>query len=130
MPLRVAGIARAVLLATPLIGVAAAAADSNGPMSSTRPVTAASAAPAASAAAAPFDVEKLFANTCGWCHSSAGRTAGRGPKLMDTTLTDAEIVNRIKNGKQGAMPAFGTAFSDEQIKAIVKYIRDLKPASQ
>ena len=92
------------------------------------PVAAAS-APAAAAAdgAAPFDVQKLFANSCGWCHSDAGRVAGRGPKLMDSTLTDAELAHRIKKGKPGAMPAFETAFSDAQVKAIVKYIRELKP---
>jgi len=78
-------------------------------------------------AAADFDVVKLFANTCGWCHSNAGRTAGRGPQLMGTTLTDAEIVHRIKTGKTGAMPAFGGQFSDAQIAAIVRYIRNLKP---
>ena len=73
-----------------------------------------------------LDVNKLFAGTCGWCHSNGGRTAGKGPKLAGTTLTDAEIANRIKNGKTGAMPAFGSAFSDDDIKAIIKYIRDLK----
>jgi mono/diheme cytochrome c family protein len=35
--------------------------------------------------------------------------------------------NRIKHGKQGAMPAFDGAFTDAQIDQIVKYIRDLKP---
>ena len=73
-----------------------------------------------------LDVEKLFANTCGWCHSNAGRTAGRGPQLMGTTLTDAEIIQRIRNGKTGAMPAFATAFTDDQLRAIVRYIRNLK----
>jgi len=75
---------------------------------------------------ADFDVQKLFANTCGWCHSNAGRTAGRGPQLMGTTLTDAEIIHRIRTGKPGAMPAFADAFTDEQLRAIVRYIRDLK----
>ncbi|HEY1325412.1 MAG TPA: cytochrome c [Casimicrobiaceae bacterium] len=74
----------------------------------------------------PFDVEKLFANTCGWCHSNAGRTAGRGPRLMGTTLTDAEIIHRVKKGKTGAMPAFGSQFNDDQLRAIVQYIRSLK----
>jgi mono/diheme cytochrome c family protein len=46
---------------------------------------------------------------------------------MGTALTDAEIATRIKNGKAGAMPAFGTTFTDEQVKAIVTYIRELKP---
>jgi mono/diheme cytochrome c family protein len=74
-----------------------------------------------------FDVNKLFANTCGWCHSDAGRKAGKGPQLMGTARTDAEIIYRIKNGKTGQMPSFGSAFSDEQIQAIIAYIRTLKP---
>jgi len=74
-----------------------------------------------------FDVNKLFANTCGWCHSEGGRKPGKGPQLMGTALTDAEIVYRIKNGKTGQMPAFGGALSDEQIQTIVAYIRTLKP---
>jgi mono/diheme cytochrome c family protein len=99
----------------------------NGPMSSTprppqQPVTEATPANAPTS----FDVEKLFANVCGWCHSNGGRTAGKGPQLMGTSLTDAEIVNRIKQGKTGAMPAFNGQFTDDQIAAIVRYIRNLK----
>ena len=111
------------------LALAAAAADLNGPMSS-RPRPAAS---GAGMVAAPdgegeaFDVNKLFAGTCGWCHSSGGRKAGRGPQLMDTRLTDAEIIARIKAGKTGAMPSFGSAFSDDQLQAIVRYIRGLRP---
>ena len=37
---------------------------------------------------APFDVEQLFATTCGWCHSDGGRAAGKGPQLMDTKRDD------------------------------------------
>jgi mono/diheme cytochrome c family protein len=99
----------------------------NGPMSSTKPPEAAPANAQAAAANQPsFDVEKLFANVCGWCHSNGGRTAGKGPQLMGTSLTDAEIVNRIKQGKLGAMPAFAGQFTDDQIAAIVRYIRNLK----
>ena len=76
---------------------------------------------------APFDVEQLFATTCGWCHSDGGRAAGKGPQLMDTQRSDDFIRDRIKNGKAGAMPAFGTAFNDAQIDQIIKYIRELKP---
>ena len=128
---RAAGSALACSLA-----LAAAAADLNGPMSSTpRPAASATAdaqagqaGQAGQHAAAPeaFDVKKLFATTCGWCHSSGGRAAGRGPKLMETKLTDAEILMRIRNGKTGAMPSFGTAFDEDQLQAIVHYIRSLK----
>jgi mono/diheme cytochrome c family protein len=74
-----------------------------------------------------FDVPNLFANSCGWCHSDAGRKPGKGPQLMGTTLTDGEIINRIRSGKPGAMPAFGTQLTEPQIQAIVAYIRALKP---
>lgn len=104
-----------------------------GPMSSgSKPSPAAQpSSEAASSAAAKdekgqLDVNQLFATTCGWCHSNGGRTAGKGPQLMGTTLTDAEIASRIKNGKPGQMPAFGGTFSDDDIKAIVRYIRSLK----
>ena len=74
-----------------------------------------------------LDVPQLFATTCGWCHSDGGRAAGKGPQLMDTKRDDDFIRNRIKNGKEGAMPAFGAMFNDGQIDEIIKYIRALKP---
>jgi len=73
-----------------------------------------------------LDVKRLFASTCGFCHSNGGRSAGKGPQLMGTTLTDAEIASRIRKGKPGQMPAFADAFSDDDIKAIIRYIRGLK----
>jgi mono/diheme cytochrome c family protein len=76
---------------------------------------------------APMNVEQLFATTCGWCHSDGGRAAGKGPQLMGTKRDDDFIRDRIKTGKPGAMPAFGTMFSDAQIDQIIKYIRELKP---
>ena len=75
----------------------------------------------------PLDVPKLFATSCGWCHSAGGREHGKGPQLMGTELTDEQIIARIRNGKVGGMPAFSGAFNDEQLRAIVSYIRDLKP---
>jgi mono/diheme cytochrome c family protein len=74
-----------------------------------------------------LDVPQLFATTCGWCHSDGGRAAGKGPQLMNTQRSDDFIRTRIKLGKEGAMPAFGTTFNDADIEAIIKYIRSLKP---
>lgn len=88
----------------------------------------ASAQPAATAPDdATLDVEQLFASSCGWCHSDGGRVAGKGPQLTNSPRSDDYLRNRIKIGKEGAMPAFGLAFSDAQIDAIIKYIRSLKP---
>jgi mono/diheme cytochrome c family protein len=73
------------------------------------------------------DAEGLFASTCGFCHADGGREAGKGPQLMGTKRSDAFIVNRIKHGYEGRMPAFGQALTDGEIKGIVHYIRHLKP---
>jgi mono/diheme cytochrome c family protein len=71
------------------------------------------------------EVEKLFATSCGWCHQGGGRVPGRGPKLAGTDKSDEFIINRIKTGKSPVMPAFRN-LSDEQLQAILAYIRDLK----
>lgn len=83
-----------------------------------------------SAAQADKDAANIFSSTCGWCHQGGGRAAGGiGPKLMDTTRDDQFILDRIKTGKEGKMPAFGASFSDAQIHALLRYIRNLKPES-
>ncbi len=96
-------------------------------------VLAALAAPAAAddqpgaPAKSTLDVDQLFATVCGYCHANGGRAAGKGPQLMNTVRSDDFIRNRIKNGKEGAMPAFGKTFSDADIDRIIAHIRALKP---
>jgi mono/diheme cytochrome c family protein len=93
---------------------------------------AASSAGAASPLAKPpeaspndLDGEQVFRNICGFCHQDGGRAVGRGPKLSKSARSDEFIIERIKKGKSGAMPAFGSVFSDGQIIAILAYIRGL-----
>ena len=85
-------------------------------------------APNQDQAASPNDIEggTMFATSCGFCHQNGGRTAGKGPKLAGTTRDNDFIAERIRKGKPGAMPAFGKAFSESQIMAIVAYIRALE----
>ena len=89
--------------------------------------SAGSSSPQAQAEASPNDIDgqQMFATTCGFCHQDGGRAAGRGPKLSKSERSDEFIVERIKKGKMGAMPAFGSVFSDGQIIAILAYIRGL-----
>jgi mono/diheme cytochrome c family protein len=85
-------------------------------------------APNQDQAASPSDIEggQMFATSCGFCHQNGGRAAGKGPKLAGTTRDNDFIAERIRKGKPGAMPAFGNAFSESQIMAIVAYIRALE----
>jgi mono/diheme cytochrome c family protein len=73
-----------------------------------------------------IDGETMFATSCGWCHQSGGRADGRGPKLAGSTRSDDFIAERVRKGKPGAMPAYGSVFSESQIMAIVAYIRTLE----
>jgi len=77
--------------------------------------------------AKPLDVKSTFRNICGFCHENYGRTAAKGPQLMNSERSDDFIFNRIKNGMPGRMAAFGSAFTESQIRDIVKFIRSLKP---
>jgi mono/diheme cytochrome c family protein len=90
------------------------------------PAPAAKTPPAAEASPNDIDGATMFATVCGWCHEDGGHTAGKGPKLAGTTRSDEFILNRIRNGKPGAMPAFGGSFSEGQIVAILAYIRTLE----
>lgn len=72
-------------------------------------------------------MERLFATACGWCHEDGGRGQGKGLRLMGTTKSDEQLMNRIATGKPGRMPAFGQMLTVEQIEAIIRYIRNLKP---
>jgi len=77
--------------------------------------------------AKPLDVKNVFRNICGFCHEDYGRHAGKGPQLMNSERTDEYLFNRIKHGKPGRMPAWGSVFNDDQIHQIVEFIRSLKP---
>lgn len=83
--------------------------------------------PAAAPEAPAFSAKNTFRNICGFCHEDYGRKAGKGPQLMNSERSDQYLFDRIKNGKTGRMAAFGGAFTDEQIREIVKFIRALRP---
>jgi len=83
-------------------------------------------APAAAPTADTSDGEKLFATLCGFCHQDGGRAAGRAPKLAGTDRSDQDLLKRIRAGKEGAMPAYGRAFTEAQLRALLAYIRSLK----
>jgi mono/diheme cytochrome c family protein len=81
--------------------------------------------PGAGASSEDIDGETMFATSCGFCHEQGGRAEGKGPRLSNSKRSDAYLIDRIKKGKTGAMPAFGRVFSDGQIMAILAYIRGL-----
>jgi mono/diheme cytochrome c family protein len=83
-------------------------------------------APAPEASPNDIDGEQMFATLCGFCHQDGGRKGGKAPKLAGSKRSDEYLIERIKKGKPGTMPAFGKAFSEGQIYAILAYIRGLE----
>lgn len=70
--------------------------------------------------------KSLYEANCAACHQAGGQ--GMPPAFPalagNANLKDAQmILNVVKNGR-GAMPAVGTAFSDEDLKAVATYIRN------
>lgn len=80
------------------------------------------------ASADPTDpqIRKLFAANCSWCHDGYGLHGGKGPKLAGTAMSEAQVTDRIKNGKTGSMPGFAKTLSAEDIALLAAYIKGLK----
>jgi mono/diheme cytochrome c family protein len=74
------------------------------------------------------EIKKLFANNCSWCHGAYGMTADKGPRLAGTKMTEDEVRERIRHGKEGYMPSFAKVLNEQQIAAFAKYIKSLTPA--
>jgi cytochrome c oxidase cbb3-type subunit 3 len=78
------------------------------------------------------DGSAIFKNNCMMCHGADGKgfPALKTPDFTDpkwqAATKDKEIREAIKNGKKGtAMLAFGNKLSDEEISAVIPYIRSL-----
>ncbi len=82
---------------------------------------------AAKPAAGGADGEALYAANCASCHGASGEGVGSVfPALAgnDHLADAAYTIDVIVNGKPGtAMPAFGSRFSDEELAALVSYVR-------
>jgi mono/diheme cytochrome c family protein len=68
---------------------------------------------------------KLFMNNCAHCHGTDAR-GDEGPDLHGVTKSDARIASLIKGGIKGEMPKFGQKLSDEDVRALIAFIRSLK----
>jgi mono/diheme cytochrome c family protein len=72
------------------------------------------------------DGESIFASAgCGTCHTlaAAGSTGTIGPDLDEAQPDEALAVERVTTGR-GAMPAFEDRLSDEQIRAVARYVAE------
>jgi cytochrome c5 len=83
----------------------------------------------------PRSARELYAKNCASCHGKDGQAKTFKAKFSHArNLTDPEwqgrvsderIFNSVMNGK-GKMPAFGKKLSEQEINALVTYVRGLK----
>ena len=74
--------------------------------------------------------EQIFSAVCSRCHGPDGHGGVGVPpprnfhdSAFQAQRTDADLMNDIRQGKSNAMPAFGNAFTDDQIKQLVSKVR-------
>jgi len=86
------------------------------------------------------DAKENWEKNCQKCHGTDGKgqtTMGKKLKIKDYSdskvqaeMKDADMLKTIKEGKKEGdvtrMKAFGDALNDDEIKALVKFVRDLK----
>ena len=78
------------------------------------------------------DGDSVFKTHCTGCHGSDGKGNSAigtpdftSPKTL-SGLSDAEVIDTITNGRKGTiMPAWKGKLSDEEIAAVVAYLRSL-----
>jgi len=83
----------------------------------------------------PEEVKATFDSKCASCHGKDGRAKSLHAKhvhardLTDAAwqgnVSDERLFNSISNGK-GKMPDFKKKLSEDQIDALVRYVRQLK----
>ena len=84
----------------------------------------------------PGDAKATFDAQCAKCHGRDGRahtTRGRLSHARDIAnaawqneVSDERLFNSITKGKGKSMPAYGKKLSEDQIDALVRYVRQLK----
>ena len=67
----------------------------------------------------------LFLKNCAHCHAEDA-SGDEGPDLHNLHKSDDFISRRIRNGVKGEMTAFGEKFSQDDVKALIAYLRTLK----
>jgi mono/diheme cytochrome c family protein len=90
--------------------------------------------PGATASATPG--AKIYADRCALCHGAEGKGDGTAAAALDpkprnhtdgsymNAHSDAELLAVIRDGK-GAMPAWKSVLSEEDIQAVLKHVRTL-----
>ena len=67
----------------------------------------------------------LFLMNCAHCHADDA-TGDEGPNLHGVAKSDARIAALIQNGIKGEMPRFNEKLNEQDIQALIAFLRSLK----
>jgi Cu/Ag efflux protein CusF len=70
---------------------------------------------------------EIFKANCAECHGASGEGAKKGiPLISGHALhhSEKEFIKQVKTGEDKKMPAFKDRLSEEEIKAVVKFVRE------
>jgi cbb3-type cytochrome c oxidase subunit III len=88
-------------------------------------------------AATEPDGAAIYKQKCAMCHGADGKgfPAIKSPDFTDPkwqeSVTDKEMVDAIKDGRKGTpMPAFSGKLKDDEIQALVTFIRSFNSAKK
>lgn len=85
-----------------------------------------------SASLAEVNAKSLYRANCAFCHAGDGKgtekmRANGAPNFTDAkwhkSRTDAQLAESIKNGKGKFMPSWKKKLNDEQVSALVSFVR-------
>ncbi len=68
---------------------------------------------------------RFYDLSCSHCHGDDA-TGDEGPSLHHLSLSNARIARTIKYGIKGEMPTFAKKYDDQQVAALVSYLRTLR----
>ena len=69
--------------------------------------------------------QEFYETSCSECHGDDA-TGDEGPDLHNLPISNARIRVMIKQGLKGEMPPFTKKYNDQQITALVSYLRTLR----
>jgi mono/diheme cytochrome c family protein len=72
-----------------------------------------------------FDPRARFALLCAPCHGDDFQGGGGGADMAERfpTISDERAFDSIKNGVSPGMPGWAAKLDDEEIRAIIEYLR-------
>jgi len=68
---------------------------------------------------------QFYEMSCSQCHGDDA-LGDEGPNLHNLSISNARIAATIKKGIKGEMPTFAKKYDDDQIAALVSYLRSLR----